>query len=82
MTLNQEVMEWPERRRREGRRSVRFTFRRRSSLFCVPVFFLYLCLLWVCVFYGFYVGPVKVQCGDAPPSMMVLFELLFQHFCT
>ena len=74
MTLNQEVIERPERRRREGRRSVRFTFGRRSSLFCVPVFFLYLCLLWVSVFFGFYVGPAKLQRGATPPSVMVLFE--------
>ena len=69
----QEVMERPERRRREGRRSVRFAFGRRSSLFCVPVLFLYLCLLWVYVFYGFYVGPAKLQRGATPPSVMVLF---------
>ena len=69
-------MEWPERRRREGRRSVRFTFGRRSSLFCVPVFFLYLCLLWVSVFFGFYVGPAKLQRGATPPSLMVLFSCI------
>ena len=68
-----DVMERPERRRREGRRSVRFAFGRRSSLFCVPVLFLYLCLLWVYVFYGFYVGPAKLQRGATPPSVMVLF---------
>ena len=67
------LMERPERRRREGRRSVRFAFGRRSSLFCVPVLFLYLCLLWVYVFYGFYVGPAKLQRGATPPSVMVLF---------
>ena len=68
----QEVMERPERRRREGQRSVGFAFGRRSSLFCVPVLFLYLCLLWVYVFYGFYVGPAKLQRGATPPSVMVL----------
>ena len=68
-------MERPERRRREGRRSVRFAFGRRSSLFCVPVLFLYLCLLWVYVFYGFYVGPAKLQRGATPPFVMVLFSL-------
>ena len=73
----QEVMERPERRRREGRRLVRFAFGRRSSLFCVPVFFLYLCLLWVYVFYGFYVGPAKLQRGATPPSVMVLFTTTF-----
>ena len=67
-------MERPERRRREGRRLVRFAFGRQSSLFCVPVLFLYLCLLWVYVFYGFYVGPAKLQRGATPPSVMVLFE--------
>jgi len=77
MTLNQEVMEYPERRRREGRRLVCFTFGRRSSLFCVPVFFLYLCLLWVSVFFGFYVGPAKLQRGATPPSAMVLFFATF-----
>ena len=71
--LNQEVMQRPERRRREGRCSARFAFAWRSSLFCVPVLFLYLCLLWVYVFYGFYVGSAKLQCGATPPSVMVLF---------
>ena len=75
MTKMQEMMERPERRRREGQRSVRFAFGRRSSLFCVPVLFLYLCLLWVYVFYGFYVGSAKLQCGATPPSVMVLFSL-------
>ena len=70
-------MERPERRRREGRRSVRFAFGRRSSLFCVPVLFLYLCLLWVYVFYGFYVGPAKLQRGATPPSVMVLLTCFF-----
>ena len=42
MTKMQEMMEWPERRRREGQRSVRFAFGWRSSLFCVSVLFLYL----------------------------------------
>ena len=73
ITKMKEVMERPERRRREGRRSVCFAFGRRSSLFCVPVLFLYLCLLWVYVFYGFYVGPAKLQRGATPPSVMVLF---------
>merc|ERR1712208_220534 len=41
--------------------------------FCVPVLFLYLCLLWVYVFFGFYVGPAKLQCGATPPSVMVFF---------
>ena len=72
----QEVMERPERRRREGRRSVRFAFGRRSSLFYVPVLFLYLCLLWVSVFFGFHVGPAKLQRGATPPSVMVLFIYL------
>ena len=72
--LNQEVMQQPERRRREGRCSARFAFARRSSLFCVPVLFLYLCLLWVYVFYGFYVGSAKLQCGATPPSVMVLLK--------
>ena len=72
-TKMQEVMERPERQRREGRRSVRFALGRQSSLFCVTVLFLYLCLLWVYVFYGFYVGPAKLQCGATPPSVMVLF---------
>ena len=71
---NQEVMQRPERRRREGRCSARFAFARRSSLICVPVLFLYLCWLWVYVFYGFYVGPAKLQCGATPPSVMVLFS--------
>ena len=73
MIKMQEVMERPERRRREGRRSARFAFGRRSSLFCVPLLFLYLCLLWVCVFFGFYVGPAKLQRGATPPSVMVLY---------
>ena len=73
-TKMKDVMEQPERRRREGQRSVRFAFGRRSSLFCVPVLFLYLCLLWVFVFYGFYVGPAKLHCGGTPVSVMVLFE--------
>ena len=63
----------PARRRRAGRRSVRFAFARPSSLFCVPVLFLFLYLLWVYVFYGFYVGPAKLQRGATPPSVMVLF---------
>ena len=71
--LNQEVMQRPERRRREGRSSARFAFAWRSSLFCVPVLFLYLCLLWVYVFYGFCVRSAKLQCGATPPSVMVLF---------
>ena len=74
--LNQEVMQQPERRRREGRCSARFAFARRSSFFCVPVLFLYLCLLWVYVFYGFYVGSAKLQCGATPPSVMVLFSVI------
>ena len=57
----------------EGQRFLRFAFGRRSALFCVPVLFLYLCLLWVCVFFGFYVGPAKLQHGATPPSVMVLF---------
>ena len=78
ITQMKEDIERPERRRREGRRSVRFAFGRRSSLFCVPVLFLYLCLLWVYVFYGFYVGPAKLQRGATPPSVMVLlaFDVL------
>ena len=44
-----------------------------SSLFCVTVLFLYLCLLWVYVFFGFYVGPAKLQRGATPPSVMVLY---------
>ena len=79
ITKMQEVMERPERRRREGRRSVRFAFGRRSSLFCVPVLFLYLCLLWVYVFFGFYVGPAKLQRGATPPSVMVLFPQESDH---
>ena len=71
-----EVMERSEQRRK-GQRFVRFAFGRRSSLFCVPVLFLYLCLLWVYVFFGFYVGPAKLQRGATPPSVMVLFILLF-----
>ena len=74
---------------REGRRLVRFKFGRRSSLFCVPVFFLYLCLLWVSVFFGFYVGPAKLQRGATPPSVMVLFlhvfsllSVIVQHLLT
>ena len=67
-------MEWPERRRREGQRSVRFAFGRRSSLFCVPVLFLYLLLLWVHMFFWFYVGPAKLQRGATPPSVMVLLS--------
>ena len=53
MIKMQEVMERPERRRREGRCSVRFAFRRRSSLFLcsclflVPMFAVGLCVLWV-----------------------------------
>ena len=58
-------------RRRAGRRLVRFAFARPSSLFCVPVLFLFLYLLWVYVFYGFYVGPAKLQRGATPPSVMV-----------
>ena len=73
--LNQEVMQRPERRRRKGRSSARFAFAWRSSLFCVPVLFLYLCLLWVYVFFGFYVGPAKLQRGATPPSVMVLFHI-------
>ena len=73
ITKMKEEIQRPEGRRREGRRSVRFAFGRRSSLFCVPVLFLYLCLLWVYVFYGFYVGPAKLQRGATPPSVMVLF---------
>ena len=69
----QEMMERPERRRREGRRSVRFAFGRRSSLFCVSVLFLYLYFLWVSVFFGFNVGPAKLQRGATLPSVMVLF---------
>ena len=80
MTKVQEVMERPERRRREGRRSVRFAFTRPSSLFCVPVLFLFLYLLWVYVFYGFYVGPAKLQRGATPPSVMVLFEQPFLRY--
>ena len=74
-----EVMERPERRR-EGQRSVRFVFSRRSSFFCVPVLFLYLCLLWVYVFYGFYVGPANLQRGATPPSVMVLFFITDPKF--
>ena len=66
-----EVMERSEQRRK-GQRFVRFAFGRRSSLFCVPVLFFYLCLLWIYVFYGFYVGPAKLQRGATPPSVMVL----------
>ena len=66
-----EVMERSEQRRK-GQRFVRFAFGRRSSLFCVPVLFLHLCLLWVYVFFGFYVGPAKLQRGATPPSVMVL----------
>ena len=80
-----EEIERPECQRREGRRSVRFAFGRRSSLFCVPVLFLYPCLLWVYVFYGFYVGPAKLQRGATPPSVMVLFSFsspFFQIGCT
>ena len=66
-------MQQPERRRREGRCSARFAFARRSSLFCVPVLFLYLCLLLVYVFHGFHVGSAMLQCGTTPPSVMVLF---------
>ena len=44
-----------------------------SSLFCVTVLFLYLCLLWVYVFYGFYVGPAKLQRGATPQSVMVFY---------
>ena len=73
MAKMQEVMKRPERRRREGRRLVRIALGRQSSLFCVNVLFLYLCLLWVYVFYGFYVGPAKLQRGATPPSVMVLF---------
>ena len=80
--LNQEVMQRPERRRREGRSSARFAFAWRSSLFCVPVLFLYLCLLWVYVFYGFYVGSAKLQCGATPPSVMVLFTFGNAHIYT
>ena len=69
----QELMERPERQRRESRRLLRFALGRQSSLFCVTVLFLYLCLLWVYVFYGFYVGPAKLQRGATPPSVMVLF---------
>ena len=75
----QELMERPKRRRREGRRSVRFALGRQSSLFCVTVLFLYLCLLWVYVFYGFYVGPAKLQRGATPPSVMVLLSSLFNQ---
>ena len=64
------------RRRRAGRRLVRFAFARPSSLFCVPVLFLFLYLLWVYVFYGFYVGPAKLQRGATPPSVMVLLEAI------
>ena len=66
------VMERSEQRRK-GQRFVRFAFGRRSSLFCVPVLFLYLCLLWVYVFFGFYVGPAKLQRGATPPSVMVFY---------
>ena len=46
---NQEVMQRPERRRREGRCSVRFAFARRSSLFCVLSFpCIYVCCGSMC----------------------------------
>ena len=75
MTQNY-IKKWcngPARRRRAGRRLVRFAFARPSSLFCVPVLFLFLYLLWVYVFYGFYVGPAKLQRDATPPSVLVLF---------
>ena len=80
MIKMQEVMERPERRRREGRRLVRFAFARPSSLFCVPVLFLFLYLLWVYVFYGFYVGPAKLQRGATPPSVMVFYIYIYFIF--
>ena len=80
MTKMQEVMERPESRRPKGRRSFRIAFGRPSSLFCVPVLFWYLCLLWIYMFHGFYVGPAKLQRGATPPSVMVLFSLLQQDF--
>ena len=51
-----------------------------SSLFCVTVLFLYLCLLWVYVFYGFFVGPAKLQRGATPPSVMVLLFLFVSEY--
>ena len=76
----QELMERPERRRREGQCSVRFAFGRRSSLFCVTVLFLYLCLLWLYVFYGFCVGPAKLQCGATPASVTMAWFTQFWQF--
>merc|ERR1712141_277764 len=76
MTKMHKVMERSEQRRK-GQRFVRFAFGRRSSLFCVAVLFLYLCLLWVYVFFGFYVGPAKLQRGATPPSVMVFLYIFY-----
>ena len=51
-----------------------------SSLFCVTVLFLYLCLLWLYVFYGFCVGPAKLQCGATPASVTMAWFTQFWQF--
>ena len=69
-----EVMQRPERRRREGRRFVRsalhspddppfFVF---LTFSCIYVCYVGLCVLWVLM------GLTKLHCGATPPSVMVL----------